>query len=815
MSVGETTGLTATISPSNAENQKVLWSTSDANVVMVKDGAVSAIAPGKAVVTVKTDDGGKTAECTVIVKGTNEGDGSGEGEENKDDKKWPVSVLTTVTATTIQFDITLDANAISEYQETGLIFSLVDDLDVDAEGVRIFQINRDSCSKVFTGLTYNTKYYYTTYLKKGNFYLYGEKKELTTSNVQFDLSVVSTTTNSAKITGKVEGLSESDKSMIEIGMIYSYSAGDIGKTSKLTATKIPSDNIVSFDLTDLTSGKTYSYYSYVTQGNGYVYGERKSFTTTSTTVVTIAEFLANGGPAIEGIVISNKELNNLTSKKSMYIQDETAGLQFYLSSENHTFSFGDKVRVDISGVSAGKYGGAVQVSDLDIDKITEISSGNTVTPKTVTISDFLANKYEGQYIAIEGVQVAGADLDKTFVMGGAHTSINMEDANNNYFVVFSSKYATFGNQIVPQGSGTIKGISSIYNGNMQIIFTQNSDFANLTGERFSSDADLDLSSSGSANCYIVSKSGLYKFKAAKGNSSKSVGAVASVDVLWESSETDDAPKIGDLVNSVYYKNGYIFFWTADTFKEGNALIVAKDASGKILWSWHIWFTDQPQGQKYYNNAGTMMDRNLGATSTGEDGLFYQWGRTDPFLGTMKVIGVDGWIELPQSTITWPSAVASDESTGTMAYATANPTTFITGDDWFYGSGGSTTLWTTSDKSKSIYDPCPAGWRIPNGGNDGVWSKALGNQDGYSDNYNFGTYVTKYPIPGYIYCHNGIRTSVDEKCFYWSATSGDRESGTFKFGCAYSLNIIRLCEKDTCFNEHAYRANGLSVRCIKE
>ena len=218
-------------------------------------------------------------------------------------------------------------------------------------------------------------------------------------------------------------------------------------------------------------------------GGGNEGGETPTPPVGDGSVVTIAEFLTNGGSAIEGIVISNMDLNNLTSKKGMYIQDETAGLQFYLAA-NHTFAFGDKVRVDVSGVSVGAYNGAVQVSGLSLDKITKISSGNTVTPKTVTIADFLANKYEGQYVAIEGVQVADADLSKTFVMGGAHTSIKVEDANGNSFVIFSSKYATYGTQTVPQGSGTIKGISSINNGNMQIIFAQNSDFAGLTGTRF-------------------------------------------------------------------------------------------------------------------------------------------------------------------------------------------------------------------------------------------------------------------------------------------------------------------------------------------
>ena len=207
-------------------------------------------------------------------------------------------------------------------------------------------------------------------------------------------------------------------------------------------------------------------------------------------IPTIASIIALGKDAtvpadtfVEGVVISNMDLSNLTSKKGMYIQDETAGLQFYLAAD-HSFKFGDKVKVDLSGAKVGAYNGAVQISGLALDKIEVLSSGNTVEPKTVTIADFLANKYEGQYVAIEGVQVADADLSKTFVMGGAHTSIKVENADGKNFVVFSSKYATYGTTKVPQGSGTIKGISSINNGNMQIIFAQNSDYAGLTGERF-------------------------------------------------------------------------------------------------------------------------------------------------------------------------------------------------------------------------------------------------------------------------------------------------------------------------------------------
>lgn len=220
-------------------------------------------------------------------------------------------------------------------------------------------------------------------------------------------------------------------------------------------------------------------------------GDSEDPATPAETITSIADVLKAEGKLadktiIEGVVISNKDLGNLTSKKGMYVQDASAALQFYLAAD-HEFAFGDKVKIDLSGVTVGDYNGAVQVSGLALDKITVVSQNNTVEAKTVTMADFLANKYEGQYVALENVQVKSADLTKTWLVGTSHTSINLEDAEGNSFVVFSSKYATYGAETVPQGSGTIKGISSISKGVVQIIFTNVSDFAGLTGERFSTE----------------------------------------------------------------------------------------------------------------------------------------------------------------------------------------------------------------------------------------------------------------------------------------------------------------------------------------
>ena len=356
-------------------------------------------------------------------------------------------------------------------------------------------------------------------------------------------------------------------------------------------------------------------------------------------------------------------------------------------------------------------------------------------------------------------------------------------------------------------------------------------FGNLLGPET---LPADLSASGTANSYIVSEAGSYKFTPTKGNSGESVGEIASAEVLWETFGTDVTPNKGDLVKNVMYKDGTVYFETPSEYKEGNAVIAAKDASGTILWSWHIWLTDQPEGQVYYNNAGTMMDRNLGATSAtpgdvGALGLLYQWGRKDPFLGSSSISeGIEA-----KSTITWPSVVTSNPSIGTIAYATANPTTFMTyygyfessnnyisNYDWYYTGSSSTdnTRWATSSSRKSIYDPCPAGWRVPDGGDNGVWSKAMGSSssskydlydstnEGMNFSGKFGSASTIwYPASGYLTYSGGSLINV----------------GTCGINCSASPNGYTA--HDLLFNHNGYvypshsyyRAFGQSVRCIKE
>jgi len=69
LEIGTTATLIATITPNNASNKKVTWSSNNETVAAVsEEGVVTAKAKGEAIITVTTEDGGKTAQCTVTVQ---------------------------------------------------------------------------------------------------------------------------------------------------------------------------------------------------------------------------------------------------------------------------------------------------------------------------------------------------------------------------------------------------------------------------------------------------------------------------------------------------------------------------------------------------------------------------------------------------------------------------------------------------------------------------------------------------------------------------------------------------------------------------
>lgn len=197
-----------------------------------------------------------------------------------------------------------------------------------------------------------------------------------------------------------------------------------------------------------------------------------------------------------GTVISNYRhsesggLNNATSQKSVVIQDETAGIVLYLAENNKELALGDRIEVKVNGLVLQRFdNGSLQIDAVPMDRITKITTGSQVEPKTISASELVTGEYESQYVAVTDVQVVDSDLGKTFVTQDGegkdrHTSINFISRTGVRFLLFSSAYSTFGDQPVPEGSGTLKGIAAVHGGDYQISITSTDDYAELTGERF-------------------------------------------------------------------------------------------------------------------------------------------------------------------------------------------------------------------------------------------------------------------------------------------------------------------------------------------
>lgn len=240
--------------------------------------------------------------------------------------------------------------------------------------------------------------------------------------------------------------------------------------------------------------------------------------------------------------------------------------------------------------------------------------------------------------------------------------------------------------------------------------------------------------------------------------------IAKVELLWQSK---DAGTSGELVlgyvataddhrNLVNYENlsdreNARVYVKAPRTQGGNAVIAAYDSSNTIVWSWHLWLTDyipiplsgditddasreraivaakaatmngkvQTYGSyAWVNPSGffykkVIMDRNLGAIrgtysidyvldGARAYGYLYQWGRKDPIPGsldgTATEIGVlyDGEGEAKS---------LRKGSGNNLEHTIQNPDKFVFSLTLPTDSWGESSI-------KTIYDPCPVGWRVP-------------------------------------------------------------------------------------------------------
>lgn len=393
----------------------------------------------------------------------------------------------------------------------------------------------------------------------------------------------------------------------------------------------------------------------------------------------------------------------------------------------------------------------------------------------------------------------------------------------------------------------------------------------------------DLMTDGeTANCYVVSNpSQTYSFDATvAGNGVITPGLQQAVQgfegrtlstslagtearLLWQSAPYLIEP------GSVLYDGGKIQFTLTErpTQLGGNAVIglFADAAAAEALWSWHIWITDKTNDDLlalaetytmfsdyeavYGVGSAVMMDRNLGAIYK-EDGAYarsfraplYQWGRKDPFPWGTVVFDAQS---VPHNYITMRQPVQSTGSPGQYAgytgntwYATAHPDTFIatvpdTSYDWYYGGGkgngpdyrnnelwGNPTGYTVGQTTaKTLFDPCPPGWKVPHpyvfsaftktGASATVASGETKVSGSFIQGWNFYydvTATTYYPGVGYRYDEYGT-FAFTPSGYYWTSSPAPSDTfGAWVFGLT-GVNVYQRLSDP--------RGFGLPMRCMKE
>lgn len=166
------------------------------------------------------------------------------------------------------------------------------------------------------------------------------------------------------------------------------------------------------------------------------------------------------------------------------------------------------------------------------------------------------------------------------------------------------------------------------------------------------------------------------------------------------------------------------------------------------WSWHLWITDyrpNPRvaveegvyrykagegymhrygGWKEAMNGNFIMDRNYGAHSPDPSksgriaGLYYMFGKKDPIPEvTVYKYYIDNEIEVlraPQGSEPLLSKYSGLTRVNNLEYVIKHPNHYFGDSSWYSGSIGSGWIkgsWQSEDE-KSIFDPCPPGWRIP-------------------------------------------------------------------------------------------------------
>lgn len=291
-----------------------------------------------------------------------------------------------------------------------------------------------------------------------------------------------------------------------------------------------------------------------------------------------------------------------------------------------------------------------------------------------------------------------------------------------------------------------------------------------------------------------------------------------VGVLW--SDKLATTLIDDIYLLGSDRDGAIYIKSNNNNIEGNAVVYLKDAvNDKILWSWHIWVVDYESTVTSVGGVN-FMSRSLGAIneipqSIGAMGLFYQWGRKDPFPGSSSTEDNILALVYYEGSDT-PTSLKSSESQPlgiSITESLSVPHIFLYGKfDWACSddvlSSDRALRWgPTLTYDKAFDDPCPDGYRVPTKAQF-VDADLWGNRDGtFNLGWTFGS--SWWGAFGSI-AWTGKPTVINEfksRGYIWTRTEYDSNEGT--------MWNISWVEAGIATGFANYIANGMSVRCTPD
>ena len=242
---GATAVLAATITPSNASDKRISWSSDNSAVAAVDDGRVDAKRAGSADITVKTEDGGFTDICHVTVTP------SAAPSVTYDAK---VSAISAVLSGKANFS----SSTMSSDLTMGIMLSEIPGmLPTNSRKIKAEEIGADySYSIYFDGLTPEKVYYYRSYITQQGIDTYGEIKTFTTPVAIETLEAESIGSTTATLRGRVN--------LIEEDFSHHTVSYYINCNKDYKAWNRKEDGTFSVQVSSLSSNSDYSFYAYLT-----------------------------------------------------------------------------------------------------------------------------------------------------------------------------------------------------------------------------------------------------------------------------------------------------------------------------------------------------------------------------------------------------------------------------------------------------------------------------------------------------------------------------------------------------------------------